>query len=306
MASRALPQIYVLVSSVLIARFLTVGDMGRQSYISFVQLSLILVCSFGFSGALDPLRRRAARAGPARRRCAVSSGGRRRSRSAARSSPSSSWAASDCSGTASKRPGCGRPSVPRSRRSRTSRTACSACCAGGGRARSSRSSIGLAFTVGIAVELALGGGVAGVFAVGAVLSIVATVWTTWIAQKYLHSVAPGRGTGARPVPPDDRLRADDLGRIPAHARRAAAFRVLLPGALLVGQRDRVLLGSVRGRRGSRIRGRVARRAWSRPPSPRCTARATRVASARVSPGPCASPCWLRFRSARSASCSVRP
>ena len=47
MASRALPQIYVLVSSILIARFLTVGDMGRQSYISFVQLSLILVCSFG-------------------------------------------------------------------------------------------------------------------------------------------------------------------------------------------------------------------------------------------------------------------
>jgi O-antigen/teichoic acid export membrane protein len=50
--------------------------------------------------------------------------------------------------------------------------------------------IGLAFTIGIAVELALGGGVAGVFAVGAVLSIIATVWTTWIAQKYLHSVAP--------------------------------------------------------------------------------------------------------------------
>ncbi len=50
--------------------------------------------------------------------------------------------------------------------------------------------IGLGFTVGIAVELALGGGVAGVFAVGAALSIIATAWTTWIARRYLHSVAP--------------------------------------------------------------------------------------------------------------------
>ena len=35
-ASSALPQIYVLASSILIARFLTVDDMGHQSYIAFV------------------------------------------------------------------------------------------------------------------------------------------------------------------------------------------------------------------------------------------------------------------------------
>ncbi len=107
--------------------------------------------------------------------------------------------------------------------------------------------IGLAFTVGIAVELALGGGVAGVFAVGAILSIVATVWTTWIA-----SALPALGRTAC------RSRAPDLHRpmigyaatiwagYPPDPRGVAAFRVLLLGAILVGQRDRVLLRRVRG------------------------------------------------------------
>jgi O-antigen/teichoic acid export membrane protein len=189
MASRALPQIYVLVSSVLIARFLTVGDMGRQSYISFVQLSLILVCSFGFSGAL--IRYGGELLGQGRLSTLrgliwwttkIQIGGAvvtfvimggiglfGHSLKAAWM-----WAAVGTAFSTFQNVPNGVLSVLRRWREGSIITL----------------AIGFAFTVGIAVELALGGGVAGVFAVGAVLSVIATVWTTWIAQKYLHSVAP--------------------------------------------------------------------------------------------------------------------
>jgi O-antigen/teichoic acid export membrane protein len=188
-ASRALPQIYVLVSSVLIARFLTVGDMGRQSYISFVQLSLVLVCSFGFSGAL------------------VRYGGELLGQGKLSHLRGLIWWTTKIQvlgalvtlllmgaiglfshdlrsawmwaavGTAFST----FQNVPNSVLSVLRRWR---------EASIITLVIGLAFTVGIAIELAAGGGVVGVFAVGAVLSVVATVWTTWIAQKYLHSVAP--------------------------------------------------------------------------------------------------------------------
>jgi O-antigen/teichoic acid export membrane protein len=189
MASRALPQIYVLVSSVLIARFLTVGDMGRQSYISFVQLSLILVCSFGFSGAL--IRYGGELLGQGRLSTLrgliwwttkIQIGGAvvtflvmggiglfGHSLKAAWM-----WAAVGTAFSTFQNVPNGVLSVLRRWREGSIITL----------------AVGFAFTVGIAIALALGGGVAGVFAVGAVLSIVATVWTTWIAQRYLHSVAP--------------------------------------------------------------------------------------------------------------------
>ncbi len=189
MASRALPQIYVLVSSVLIARFLTVGDMGRQSYISFVQLSLILVCSFGFSGAL--IRYGGELLGQGRLSTLrgliwwttkiqiggalltfVIMGGIGLFGHSLRAAWI--WAAVGTAFSTFQNVPNGVLSVLRKWREGSIITLV----------------VGLAFTVGIAVVLALGGGVAGVFAVGAVLSIIATVWTTVLAQKYLHAVAP--------------------------------------------------------------------------------------------------------------------
>ncbi len=189
MASRALPQVYVLVSSILIARFLTVGDMGRQSYISFVQLSLILICSFGFSGAL--IRYGGELLGQGRLSTLrgliwwttkiqiggalitfLVMGGIGLFGHSLRAAWL--WAAVGTAFSTFQNVPNGVLSVLRRWREGSIITL----------------AVGLAFTVGIAVALALGGGVAGVFAVGAVLSIIATLWTTWIAQKYLHSVAP--------------------------------------------------------------------------------------------------------------------
>jgi O-antigen/teichoic acid export membrane protein len=51
-ASRLLPQLYVLVVSVVAARFLGPAGMGRQSFIAFVALSVITLFSGGLSVAL--------------------------------------------------------------------------------------------------------------------------------------------------------------------------------------------------------------------------------------------------------------
>src|SRR4051794_10502164 len=49
---RVLPQLYVVVQSVVAARFLGINGMGQQSYISFVALTIGSVFGFGLSGAL--------------------------------------------------------------------------------------------------------------------------------------------------------------------------------------------------------------------------------------------------------------
>lgn len=188
-ASRALPQIYVLVSSVLIARFLTVGDMGRQSYISFVSASLVMVCSFGLSGAL--VRYGGELVGQNRLATlrgliwwstkiqifgAVLTGVIMVIIGAFSHDMQASWmwaAVATAFATFQNVPN-GILSVLRRWREASIITLV----------------IGLLFTIGIAGVLAMGGGVAGVFAVGAVLSIVAMVWTTWIALRVLNSVAP--------------------------------------------------------------------------------------------------------------------
>ncbi len=188
-ASRALPQIYVLVSSVLIARFLTVGDMGRQSYISFISASLVMVCSFGLSGAL--VRYGGELVGQDRLGVlrgliwwstkiqvfgALLTGVIMVVIGAFSHDMQASWtwaAVATAFATFQNVPN-GVLSVLRRWKEASIITL----------------AIGLAFTVGIAGVLALGGGIAGVFAVGAVLSIVATAWTSWIALKVLNSVAP--------------------------------------------------------------------------------------------------------------------
>jgi PST family polysaccharide transporter len=51
-ASLVLPQVYLLATSVLAARFLTPAEMGRQSYIAFVELSLVLLGTGGLPSAV--------------------------------------------------------------------------------------------------------------------------------------------------------------------------------------------------------------------------------------------------------------
>ena len=51
-ASLVLPQVYLLATSVIAARFLTPAEMGRQSYIAFVELSLVLLGTGGLPSAV--------------------------------------------------------------------------------------------------------------------------------------------------------------------------------------------------------------------------------------------------------------
>lgn len=50
--AKVLPQGYVLMQSAVAARYLGVEGMGRQSFIAFVQLSVVLLFGFGLNGAL--------------------------------------------------------------------------------------------------------------------------------------------------------------------------------------------------------------------------------------------------------------
>jgi len=51
-ASRVVPQLYTLAISIVAARFLGPGGMGRQSFIAFVELSLVALLSNGIFFAL--------------------------------------------------------------------------------------------------------------------------------------------------------------------------------------------------------------------------------------------------------------
>jgi O-antigen/teichoic acid export membrane protein len=52
-ASLILPQVYVLVMSIIAARFLTPAEMGRQSFIAFVAISLIMLLTGGLPSAFQ-------------------------------------------------------------------------------------------------------------------------------------------------------------------------------------------------------------------------------------------------------------
>jgi O-antigen/teichoic acid export membrane protein len=51
-ASSLVPQVYLVVTSIVLARFLGPDDMGRQSFISFVEISAVLVLTGGLPTAL--------------------------------------------------------------------------------------------------------------------------------------------------------------------------------------------------------------------------------------------------------------
>src|SRR2546421_6502998 len=52
-ASLILPQLYLVATSIIVARFLTPSEMGRQSYIAFIELSLLLLVTGGVPSAVQ-------------------------------------------------------------------------------------------------------------------------------------------------------------------------------------------------------------------------------------------------------------
>jgi O-antigen/teichoic acid export membrane protein len=199
-ASSALPQVYVLASSILIARFLSVDDMGLQSFIAFVSASIIFVCSFGLSGSLvryggellgreelDTLRglvwwtARIQLAGALLAGAAMVTIG-------LFSHDEVLWmwgALGTTFGTIVNIPASVLFVLRRWREASVITLV-----------------IGLAYTVAIAIVLALGWGLAGLFGIGAILGGIAAVWTSALAWRRLNAVAPRSGPHAtlhRPV-----------------------------------------------------------------------------------------------------------
>lgn len=52
-ANLILPQLYLVATSIIVARFLTPTEMGRQSYIAFIELSLLLLVTGGVPSAVQ-------------------------------------------------------------------------------------------------------------------------------------------------------------------------------------------------------------------------------------------------------------
>jgi O-antigen/teichoic acid export membrane protein len=191
-ASRLIPQLYVLAISIAGARFLGAESFGRQSFISFVELSLILLLTGGLSLAVvrfigDSLGR--GRSAPVARLvtwawrvegvAALVGGGTLVAASLAGADPEAAWlfAAVACTMGVLH-------AVP------------SSLLVGMQRWRDA-SIVGLitgaVATVATVAVLAAGGGITGMFAVEAVISAGNLVWTTMLARRALGRVAPWRG-----------------------------------------------------------------------------------------------------------------
>jgi len=187
-ASRLIPQLYVLAISVAGARFLGAEAFGRQSFISFVQLSVVLLLTGGVSVATvrfigDSLGRGA----PARVErliawtwrveglAALAGGGTLAAAALAGADPEGAWlfAAVACSMGVLH-------AVP------------SALLIGIRRWRDA-SIVGLVTgavaTAATVAVLAAGGGITGMFAVEAAVAVVNLAWTTVLARRALGRVA---------------------------------------------------------------------------------------------------------------------
>jgi O-antigen/teichoic acid export membrane protein len=193
-ASRLIPQLYVLAISVAGARFLGAEAFGRQSFISFVELSLVLLLTGGLSlaavrfigdslgrGQSAPVARLVAWAWRVEGVAAVLGGGTLVAASVAGADPQAAWlfAAVACAISVLH-------AVP------------SALLIGMQRWRDA-SIVGLitgaAATVATVAVLAAGGGITGMFVVEAALSACNLVWTTVLARRAMGRVSPWRAGG---------------------------------------------------------------------------------------------------------------
>jgi O-antigen/teichoic acid export membrane protein len=189
--SRLVPQLYVLAISIAGARFLGAEQFGRQSFIAFVQLSLMLFLSGGIAITAtryigDALGRREPDAVARLVRwvwrvealAAIVGGTVLLVAAALGAEPESAWVLAGVACTLG-----------------VLHAAPSALLIGGQRWRAA-SIVGLVTgagsTVAIIVVLALGGGITGMFAVEAAVALVNVVWTSVLARRALAEVAPAR------------------------------------------------------------------------------------------------------------------
>ena len=187
--SRLVPQLYVLAISIAGARFLGAEQFGRQSFIAFVELSLILFLSGGLSITAtrfvgDVLGRQQPAAVASLVRwiwrveaiAALAGGSVLVIAAAAGAEPESAWVLAAVACTLG-----------------ILHAAPSALLIGAQRWRAA-SIVGLvtgaASTVAIIIVLAAGGGITGMFAVEAAVAGVNVLWTALLARRALSEVAP--------------------------------------------------------------------------------------------------------------------
>jgi len=193
--TKLLPQLYTVAASLIMARFLSPGDMGRQSFIAFTELSAVMIFSGGLPNALArSIGETLGRDRPGVVRTLVSWAWRITGVAAAlgvvtlllfgigRGELRPAWflAGAACGLTILH-------SVPSSVLYGTQKWR-QATIAG-----TVTSFLAL---IAVVVALALGAGIVGIFAVEAVASVVNLVWTSTLAARVVRSVSPG----ATPAP----------------------------------------------------------------------------------------------------------
>ncbi|MFN2471268.1 MAG: lipopolysaccharide biosynthesis protein [Gaiellaceae bacterium] len=188
-AGRIIPQLYTLVLSIAAARFLTTGEFGRQSFIAFVELSLVMLLTAGLPLALmryigeslgrgraDVVRGLIRWAWAVEAAAAILGAGVLVAAAALGAEPTGAWA---LAGVA-----CALGilhTVPSSLLigAQLWRPATTAGLVNGGIA-----------TVATVAVLAAGGGITGMFAVEAVTSAAILVWTTILARRAEVRISP--------------------------------------------------------------------------------------------------------------------
>lgn len=195
-AGGIIPQLYTLAMSVVAARILGPEEFGRQSFIAFVELSVIMLVTGGLPLAL--MRYFGERIGAGDRSAVrslfvwawaieiaagLAGGGVLVAAGVAGAEPENAWLLAGVAATMGAL-----HAVP------------SALLLGAQRWRAA-TVVGLttgAFgTAAVITVLAAGGGITGVFAVEAVVSIANLIWTSWLARRALAEIAPGPLTGGR-------------------------------------------------------------------------------------------------------------
>ena len=251
MLANALPQLYALVLSIVAARYLGPSGMGRQSFIAFVEATTITLLSGSFSLALMRYIGEAVgagRAGAARWLtvrilwievvAALIGGGVLVVIAVLGGKPRDAWllaALAVVSSIVATVPGAVLAGLQRWRE------ATIAGLTTGG--------VGVAATI---VVLSLGGRITAMFAVEAIVTTLALLWTGALARGALGELQTRAGPRARPAPGHGPLRHVLLRRHAPLSDRLAPLGVLLPPALFERPADRLLLDRLRGldRRGA--------------------------------------------------------
>ena len=246
MLANALPQLYALVLSVVAARYLGPSGMGRQSFIAFVEATTITLLSGSFSLALMRYIGEAVgagRAGSARwlavrilwieMAAALVGGGALVVIAALGGTPRDAWllaALAVVSSIVATVPGAVLAGLQRWR------DATIAGLTTGG--------VGVVATI---VVLSLGGRITAMFAVEAIVTTIALLWTGALARGALAELHARADSCARSAPGYGPLRRVLVWRVDPLPDRLAPLGVLLPPALLERPADRLLLDRLRCR-----------------------------------------------------------